>query len=141
VQLSCGLLIGATAYLLSDFLMVPWSQIGSEKFGPLPVRHWKGFFDEEGLPLLPAYLAYFPLLMGMVQWWKQADPLRRTRFSLWAVIWSMLAVGIVQFVIPFPQPWGVLVAAATSIAVQLASPWSDPDERLQWTQSQDRVLA
>ncbi|MFO1064758.1 MAG: serine/threonine-protein kinase [Pirellulales bacterium] len=130
IQLTCGLVIGVGAYLLSKFLMVPWDQIASQSAGELPVQHWKGFFGSDGSPLLPAYLAYFPLMMGMVQWWKQADPLRRTRFSLWSVLWSMLVVGLIQIVVPFPQPWGVLTAAATSIAVQLASPWLDPDERL-----------
>ena len=131
VQLTLGLGIGAIAYGLSEFLMVPWTTIANENFGDLPVRRWRGFFAEDNSPLLAAYLAYFPLLMGMVHWWKQADPLRRTRFSLFSVLWTLLIAGIVQLIIPFPQPWGALVFAGTSIAVQMSTPWVNSDERLE----------
>lgn len=139
VQLTIGLAIGGVAFLLSDYLMVPWSAIAAKEFGDLPIQRWRGFFAADGTPLLPAYLAYFPLLMGMVHWWKQVDPLRRTRFSLFSVLWSIMVAGIVQLIIPFPQPWGALVFAGTSIAVQLATPWHNSDERLELTQ--ERLLA
>ena len=132
-QLSLGLGIGGLAYVLSEYLMVPWAAVSAQEFGDLPVQRWSGFFDGEGNPLLPAYLAYFPLLMGMVHWWKQADPLRRSRFSLLSVLWSVLVAGLVQLIIPFPQPWGALVFAGTSIAVQLATPWHNPEERHELT--------
>ncbi len=131
VQLTLGLGIGAVAYGLSEFLMVPWTTITHENFGDLPVQRWRGFFAADNAPLLAAYLAYFPLLMGLVQWWKQADPLRRTRFSLFSVLWTLLMAGIVQLIIPFPQPWGALVFAGTSIAVQMSTPWYNSDERLE----------
>lgn len=139
VQLTFGLAIGCVAYALSNFLMVPWSQIAAKNFGDLPVQRWQGFFASDGMPLLPAYVAYFPLLMGFVPWWKQADPLRRTRFSLISVLWALLVAGLVQLAVPFPQPWGALIFAGTSIAVQLATPWQNPDERMELTQQ--RVLA
>jgi hypothetical protein len=31
---------------------------------------------------------------------------------------------VVYLIAPFPQPWGLMLAATISIAVQLASPWS-----------------
>lgn len=139
VQLTLGLGIGGVAYALSDFLMVPWSTIASEHFGYQPVQRWKGFFAADGTPMLAAYLAYFPLLMGLVPWWKQADPLRRTRFSLLSVLWSVLVGGLVYLIVPFPQPWGALIFAATSIAVQLATPWFDSDQRLEL--AHERALA
>ena len=90
VQLTSGFAIGLVAYMLSNYLMVPWEQISQVPTGrDLPVVHWNGFFDKDR-PLLPAFLAYFPLLMGSIQWWKQVDPLRRSRFSFWAVIWSVV---------------------------------------------------
>lgn len=131
VQLTLGLGIGAIAYALSNFLMVPWPEITRENFGDLPVQRWEGFFAADNSPMLAAYLAYFPLLMGLVHWWKQADPLRRTRFSLFSVLWTLLMAGVVQLIIPFPQPWGALVFAGTSIAVQMSTPWYNSDERLE----------
>ncbi len=137
IQVTVGLGIGWLAYVLSDFLAVGWSsssgpewqsQFASES---APTRRWPGFFDAQGQPLLPAFLAYFPLMMGLVHWWKQVDPLRRTQFSLLSVIWSVIAAWLVHLLIPFPLPWGAVVAAGTSVAVQLASPWLDPEERHQ----------
>ncbi|MCA9182756.1 MAG: hypothetical protein KDA51_14945, partial [Planctomycetales bacterium] len=132
-QLTWGFAIGALAYLLSDYLIVPWETITTQgrHVVDLPVQRWSGFFAQDGSPLLPAYLAYFPLVMGLVHWWKQVDPLRRTRFSFLSVIWSVIAASIVYLLIPFPQPWGALIAAGTSMAIQLSSPWINPTERLQ----------
>jgi eukaryotic-like serine/threonine-protein kinase len=130
VQLTAGFAIGALAFVLAEFLMVPWSEITKQGLTDIPVNHWSGFFDQNKNPLLPAYLAYFPLVMGLVGWWKQVDPLRRTRFSFWAVLWSAIAASIVHLLIPFPQPWGALIAAGTSMAIQLSSPWINPSERL-----------
>lgn len=131
VQLTSGFAIAAVAFGLAEYLMVPWDSITREHLGEIPVRRWSGFFGDSGQPLLPAYLAYFPLLMGLVGWWKQVDPLRRSRLALWPVLWSALAASLVHLLIPFPQPWGALVAAGTSLAVQLSSPWINPNERLQ----------
>ncbi len=101
VQLTLGLAIGAIAYGLSEFLLVPWAEITRQNFGDLPVQRWRGFFADDNSPLLAAYLAYFPLLMGLVHWWKQADPLRRTRFSLFSVLWTLLMAGVVHLIVPF----------------------------------------
>jgi serine/threonine protein kinase len=135
VQLTSGFAIGLVAYMLSNYLMVPWDQISQERMGELPVTRWNGFFGDNREPLLPAFLAYFPLLMGSIQWWKQVDPLRRSRFSFWAVIWSVVVASAMHLIIPFPQPWIAIMAAGTSIAIQLSSPWINSDERLQVRQS------
>ncbi len=130
MQLTSGFAIGLLAYGLAQFLMVPWESITRGQLGELPVHRWRGFFSPDGQPLLPAYLAYFPLLMGLVGWWKQVDPLRRIRFSFWSVMWCVLAASLVHLLIPFPQPWGALIAAGASLAIQLSSPWVNPSERL-----------
>ena len=35
---------------------------------------------------------------------------------------------LLQWLVPFPQPWCALLGG-TSVAIQLASPWINPDER------------
>lgn len=163
IQLTSGFAIGLIAYFSANYLMVwpaltgdpnahnliRWGsepiavfnyQLGTAEIGMLDLGHWSAFTDGKNI-FLPAYLAYFPLLMGMIGWWKQVDPLRRVRFSIWAVIWSVLVASLIHLVVPFPQPWCALLAACTSIAVQLASPWIDSEERLQMTAAEDRALA
>lgn len=138
-QLTFGFAVGAIAYFLGEFLMVPWESISEARDYDIPTHSWSGFFGPDQRPLLPAYLAYFPLLMGVIHWWKQVDPLRRVRFSFWSVLWSVIAASLVHLLIPFPQPWGALVAAGTSIAVQLSSPWINPNERYQYKQTSEMV--
>ncbi len=46
-------------------------------------------------------------------------------------LWALLMAGVVHLIIPFPQPWGALVFAGTSIAVQMSTPWYNSDERLE----------
>lgn len=133
VQLAGGFAIGALAFGLDQFLMVPWDSLAREPMSATSIHRWQGFFGPAGQPLLPAYLAFFPLLLGMVQWWKQVDPLRRARLSFLAVIWSVVAASLIHLLIPFPQPWGAWIAAGASLAIQLSSPWVNPsdDERHQ----------
>jgi eukaryotic-like serine/threonine-protein kinase len=122
-MLGAGLALGGVAYGLNEFLAIPWSDLPS----PMSVKdclayEWGGFYSKDGTPLLPAYLAHFAMLLGLVRWWRQADPLRASRFSVFAVIGSVIGALVVNAIIRIPQPWGVFVAVGSSIAIQMASP-------------------
>jgi hypothetical protein len=66
---------------------------------------------------------YFAGLFLWVQWWRQTDPLRPGRFSLWSVVLTTLLALVWQIFWPFPQPWSLMVPATMAIALQLSSPW------------------
>lgn len=117
-MLTGGLVIGFASYLLSDFLTIQW--IGPQ-FGPALAEKWQGFYSAEG-PLLPAFLVHFALLFGLVRWWRQADPLRISRFSVLSVVGVTIAELLVNAVVQIPQPWGLFTAIGTSIAVQMSAP-------------------
>ena len=128
-----GLMLGAVSFQLSEFLLIPWSSIlnpnsdlQSKIFNNTLNRSLKGFYDEQQLPNLAGHMAYFAGLMWIVRWWRQSDSLRKKKFSLWAIVWSMLMAGLVQAVFYFPSPWCLWMAAITSLSVQIASPWIDP---------------
>ena len=87
------------------------------------------FYDAGGRPLWMAYLACFGTIFLLLRWWRQADPLRRTRMSLWSMIVSMLAAWIAAYAWQFPQPWSIMPACIISVSVQLASPWISLRER------------
>ena len=89
-----------------------------------PDKLW-ATWHEGNQPSLVAYLAYFGGLFAILRWWLQADVLRTSRLSLWAIILS----GLWGFLIPFPQPWGIMLAIAISITVQLSTPWMSTGER------------
>jgi len=128
VLLLVGLALGAGAWLTADLLMVDlhydMNGINGSK-----VRNagWvSDFYNADGSPRLLAYMPYFGFLFPVLRWWRQTNPLRSTRLSLWSTVLCVAWAMILSVPWPFPQPWGLAVAATVSIAVQLASPWIDP---------------
>jgi hypothetical protein len=128
-MLVIGLALGAAAYLSAEMLLITFPDspglhvVNSHNLGGR-------FYDPKGSPLLYAYLAYFGALFSAVRWWKQADPLRRTRLSVWNTGMCVFAAWVVDWIWAFPQPWGLMVAAIISISVQLVSPFVPPHERV-----------
>jgi hypothetical protein len=80
-------------------------------------------------------MAYFAFLLMILRWWRQADPLRPARLSLWPVIVTAGWAWCLQIFWPFPQPWGVMIAGTMSVAVQLASPWHDTRRRTAYVEA------
>ena len=61
------------------------------------------YFYTDGSPQLMAYLACFGTLFLVLRWWRQADPLRGARLSLWWILVSSLVAGVVASAWHFPQ--------------------------------------
>jgi len=124
-----GLGLGLTAAATASALMVRLP--AGPGFPEAP--HYRlppSFYAPDGHPLPMAYMAVFGTLMLVLRWWRQADPLRSARLSLWSLLLTVIAAAIVAGLWHFPQPWLVMVAATMSVAVQLASPWQHPPGRL-----------
>jgi len=129
VMLAIGLAFGAIAFGLLNWLMISLSAYSASPMGG-PAREFKsGFFDSLGAPKMIAFLAYFGFLFLIVRWWRLADPARSTRLSIWHTAVAVFCSWALTLFWPFPQPWGVMVAATIAISVQLASPWLSPTER------------
>ncbi|REK09883.1 MAG: serine/threonine protein kinase [Planctomycetota bacterium] len=126
-MLVIGLGVGAAAYGASELLMVSYTDSAElQHFSKFNLA--EKFYDAGGAPQLGAFLAYFGALFVAIRWWKQADPMRRTRLSVWGVGACVLAAWVVDFLWRFPQPWGVMVAAIISTSVQLVSPHASPEQ-------------
>lgn len=132
-----GLLLGAASYQLSEYLMVPWNDITRGEGVRIGVsfedslsktlnRSWRGFYDANGVPMLAGHMAYFASLLWAVRWWRQSDVLRKKRFSLWPIVWSVMVAAVIQGIFYFPTPWCLLLAGLTSFSIQIASPWIEP---------------
>ena len=144
-----GLILGAVSFQLSEYLLVPWEAISNPNSGiRIKVldknilentynRTWKGFYDPQGIPTLAGHMAHFGLLFWIVRWWRQSDILRKKKFSYWIICWSMIAAGLVQLLFYFPSPWTYWFAGITSLAVQVASPWIDPNNPTYHRRMQD----
>jgi hypothetical protein len=96
------------------------------ELGPLP--RWDTPVDESlfgrSSPLSAA--GYFGLigLLGGWPWLAARD--RKARFRLLPVFKAGLVGLALGLVWPFPQPWGLGVAALAAIVTQAVSPWSEP---------------
>ncbi len=124
-----GMCVGAIAFGLSEALMAGLPAAAGYPDPPgykLP----PSFYDAtDGRPLLMAHVACFGTLFLVMRWWRQADPLRSTRISLWTVFLSVAVAGLVAHLWQFPQPKLPMVAGTISISVQLAAPWMRPAKK------------
>ena len=130
VMLLAGLVTGLAAFASGQFLGVNVSHdmtVHSLPAFDLPAS----IYGADGSPSLPAFLVYFAGLFVILRWWIQADPLRESRVSLWATGACVLWAWLIHIFWPFPQPWGFMLAATISIAVQLSAPWVSVRERAQ----------
>ncbi|HXT59207.1 MAG TPA: hypothetical protein VN699_11255, partial [Pirellulales bacterium] len=119
-----GLGLGAFAYAAKDWLMVdlPYDWKSPHIDGRFYPQSFE-FADAGGAPTLMGHMAYFAFLLVVLRWWRQADPFRPQRLSLWSTSVSIFWAWLLCYFWPFPQPWGLMIAATMSVAVQLASPW------------------
>ena len=116
--------VGAIAFAMNDFLMLPIEQglIRDVDVSTLP----QTLYNSDGVPSATAMMAHFALLFAVLRWWKPVDPLRRTRLSLWAVAVAVVGEWAVHQMLPIPQPAGMLIAGGTAIAVQMSASWINP---------------
>ena len=122
VMLIAGLITGSAAFGAGQFLDV--SVAGDMTVHSLPAFDLPAsLYASDGALTLPVFLVYFAGLFVILRWWIQADPLRETRVSLWATAACVLWAWLIHIFWPFPQPWGFMLAATISIAVQLSAPW------------------
>ena len=93
-----GLAMGAVAYLAADMLMITFPDTPSRTRS---ARIWAADSMTPRGPrcCTPTWLTSGPF--ATVRWWKQADPLRHTRLSLWNTGWSVFAAWVIDWIGPF----------------------------------------
>jgi len=125
LNLGLGALVGLTGAALAT-----WVQLGE-----LP--HWGQLVVSVEPSLLPyvrqtgwvnplTYAAYFAGLSALGGWSWQARRDRPSRFRVVPVLRAGAVAAALGLVVPFPEPWGVGVAALTAVVTQSVSPWSEP---------------
>jgi len=78
---------------------------------------------------LPACLLFFSGIFGVLRWWHQVDPVRRTRVSIWSVGLCMVWAIALCRVLNLPAVSGCVLVFSISMSIQFASPWLHPDQR------------
>jgi len=122
-----GAALGLVGWLIADGLLVSLPRADA-----LQVHNYRlsgVFYGPDGAAMPMAFVASFATLFLLVRWWRQIDPLRHTRLSLWSLACTILAATLVAALWQFPQWWLPMTAGSVSIAVQMASPWIEPGKR------------
>jgi serine/threonine protein kinase len=128
-----GALLGIFAAWMASFLELNSTLANTLASEPLtggPLRRLESFLTQGlGQSAWLVFIAYFALVLALLRWPRQADPLRSSRFSLLSVGASMLTAWLVQLFLPFPGNLAILWALTTSIALQLSAPWLNTKQR------------
>ena len=120
-MLLVGLFMGGLAFAASEFLDI--RRVGFLSVDSMRGHHlWSTMYGASGQPDLSVFMIHFAALFFLPRWWQQVDRLRRSRLSVFRTGGCVLFAWILHLILPFPQPWGIMLAAAVSVAVQLSSP-------------------
>ncbi len=138
IALLVGAAVGLGSFGLQTLMLAEQSEPfanarGRVSLGAFDSRHVPDFIFDHGRPQIVGFVVFFALLFLALSWWKQVNPLRRTRFSIWATAICVLC----GWILMFPQPWGLMLAAAISVSVQLSSPWVNYQARTRPVQTQE----
>jgi hypothetical protein len=83
---------------------------------------WAG---NPGLTNPLAHAIYFGLAFFAIDWWKLSARDRKARFRVVPVVKTGLIGALLGLLLPFPQPWGLVLIVLIAVIVQLVSPWSE----------------
>ncbi len=124
--LAAGIAVGLIVYALGAGMEVSPPENNFAKYS-LDL----GFVNSAKASGVTSYLLFFAGMFGCIRWWKQADPLRKTRLSFLAIGFCLIGAFVFNHFWQFPLPWGVMLAGTISVAVQVSSPWLHPENRTQ----------
>lgn len=124
-MIGTGLAIGAIAFYSAGSFNINLTELALEDYQARESNQ----FMIRGLPTLLAYLVFFAVLFGILRWWKQTDPLRKTRLSVLSVSLCLIWATVLSHVFNVPLTGCCILAVVVSVGVQLAAPWLHPNKR------------
>jgi len=122
VMAGLGMMLGLFSFGLSGFLLID----------PLPhgtTLELEPALGLNQLPQLAGSLVVFACLFGVLRWWRLADPIRRTRLSLWGTGLCCIAAVVLSTIFEREPVWLATNALMIAIGVQVAAPWIPSGDR------------
>lgn len=131
-MLATGLLVGLIAFGIGKGLELDYVNFSlPSQSDALDPALRERLVDASGQPTLLPFFIFFGGVFFVLRWWRQADPTRKTRLSIWSVSLCWLAAILISEVIGFPQIAGCLVVVAAAVGTQLSAPWLNQQQRRQ----------
>jgi hypothetical protein len=131
VSIVLGIAVGLVSWGVAQALHIDWQNISQMAIQPVALTPLSETMltDGNGAPTWPAYALFFGLLFGVLRWWRQADPLRRTRLSLWGVGVCLIAATLLGEMFFIPSPWHAVAGVVIAASIQLSATWLHPQRR------------
>lgn len=127
LQLALGLLVGAAAFHLANYLMIDFSAKGDTNDGGFNyIGHFR--LVDHRQPTMAGFMTLFGLMFMFRRWRWHTDSFRPNRFRIWSVIGTLAVTMMIIVLFSFQPVWALTWAATISSSVQLASSWV-PEER------------
>ena len=121
-----GACIGALTFFTATTFQIDLAQITAANFE----RTRTTGLALNGLAKLPALAIFFAALFVVNRMGRHTDPLRRTRLSVMNVIACLIVAAVGAHLLSLPLAFVCTFGVVVSIALQLASPWIHPDQRI-----------
>lgn len=128
LNIMVGLGIGATAWWLSQILMVQLT-LGQSRRDVLFHSLGRQPLVLDNHPTLIAFMVFFGLLLGLRRWWWHVDAFRPAIFRITSVVLTVAVAAVLPLIFAFPWDWAVTWAAVISCVVQLSAVWTPPENR------------
>ena len=124
-MIAIGLGVGAFAFFSASSFSLNLEDMAASDFLARDTQR----FVLTQMPALPAYLIFFAAMFGILRWWRQTDPVRRTRLSILSVVFCLIWAAVFSHLLNVPLTGNCILAVVISVSTQLASPWLHPDYR------------
>jgi serine/threonine protein kinase len=124
ITLAAGLAIGAGSFAIAEMLQVPVNRTADTQVAfSLAEPLSSTLFNDASRLTMPGFMLMFGSLFAILRWWRQADPLRNTRFSIFSIGLCAAIAIVIGAVLEFPQVEACLIAVSAAVGIQLAAPW------------------
>ena len=124
-----GILVGAIAFGLDQYLLVEYSK---PSFSYSPAFKSLGIHRLIEWDMNPTWLGYTVVFGGIMfwhRWWLDMSARRHRQLSFGRLGTAAIAAWLLTVVFAFPQWPAILWAVTISASIQLATPWSPPQRR------------
>ena len=126
-MMGLGMLLGVSAFFAASWFYIDLTTLSLETSRPFG----QGWDLLAGLGPLAAYMFFFTCFLGGMRWWRQCDPVRRTRLSISAILLCMVWGVLLSYLLSIPFTAVCIWAVVISFSVQLSAPWLDMQKRME----------
>ena len=105
----------------------------------LPLLKDRLYLQNDNQTNWAAYIISFAGLFVALRWWRQVDPIRKTRVSIFATGICVVCGIVFASIFGLDLAWLGVIAGLTAVSIQLASPWIHPKNRESWLAEQNQL--